>query len=108
MAKRPMVTETLLPIANQARRYLSLSSRTLQSESTDTLLASYQEHMRMFSAIHDCNVAEAVTATRVHMSSSRKRILQNMEVGIEEAAGKTSNRTIQPLAYTITWTEGEL
>lgn len=108
MAKRPMVTETLLPIANQARRYLSLSSRTLHSESADTLLASYQEHVRMFAAIRDCNVAEAVTVTRIHMSSSRKRILQNMEVRRRESAEKNGHRKVQPLAYTITWTEGEL
>jgi DNA-binding GntR family transcriptional regulator len=108
MAKRPMVTETLLPIANQARRYLSLSSRTLHSESADTLLASYQEHVSMFAAIRDCNVAEAVTVTRIHMSSSRKRILQNMEVRRGESTEKNSHRKVQPLAYTITWTEGEL
>jgi DNA-binding GntR family transcriptional regulator len=108
MAKRPMVTETIRPIVNQARRYLSLSSRTLRSDSVDTLLESYHEHVRMLAAVEDCNVAEAVAATRIHMSSSRKRILQNMEVGREEAAGKPSHRMIPPLAYTISWTEGEL
>jgi DNA-binding GntR family transcriptional regulator len=108
MAKRPMVTETIRPIVNQARRYLSLSSRTLGPESVDTLLASYHEHVRMLAAVEDCNVAEAVDATRIHMSSSRKRILQNMGVRRDEAPGMNSDRMIQPLAYTITWKEGRL
>lgn len=106
MAKRPKVTETLIPIANQAQRYLSISSRTLHSESKETLLASYGEHGRMFSAIADCNVAEAVSATRDHMSSSRRRILQIYQRANGTSAG--APRTVQPLAYTITWTEGEL
>lgn len=108
MAKRPMVTEALLPIADQARRYLSLNSRVLQSESKETLMASYTEHLRMFSAIQGCDVTRAVSATRDHMSASRKRILLRFHEAKEGGATDINTRTIQPLAYTITWTEGEL
>jgi DNA-binding GntR family transcriptional regulator len=108
MAKRPMVGEVLLPIADQARRYLNLSSRTLHSESRVTLMASYSEHLAMFAAIRANDVAGAVSATRDHMSSSRKRILMHMEHTKEGNAGAAETRGIQPLAYTITWTEGEL
>lgn len=108
MAKRPIVTETLLPIADQARRYLSLSSRALHSESRKTLLASYEEHRRIFSAIEQCDVAEAVSATRDHMSLSRKRILHSFDRLKEGNATASDTRAIKPLAYTITWTEGEL
>lgn len=109
MAKRPIVTETLLPIADQGRRYLSLTSRNLHSESRETLLASYEEHLRIISAVERCDVAEAVSATRDHMSWSRRRILQSIDRQKEEGAAPASDtRAIKPLAYTITWTEGEL
>jgi DNA-binding GntR family transcriptional regulator len=107
MAKRPMVTETLLPIADQARRYMNLSSRTLHSETAETLKASYGEHLLIFQAIQDGNVTEAVAATRTHMHSSRKRILQSLYDAREVGAATHTFRKTHPLAYTITWTEGE-
>lgn len=108
MAKRPIVRETLLPIADQGRRYLSLSSRTLHSESRETLLASYEEHRRIFSAVEQCDVSEAVAATRDHMSLSRKRILQRYDRMKEGVGNAPDARPVKPLAYTITWTEGDL
>ncbi len=107
MAKRPILTETLLPIADQARRYLNLSSRAFHSESSETLEASYGEHLRIFQAIRDGDVTEAVAATRIHMHSSRKRILQSLHDAREVGATADTIRKTQPLAYTITWTEGE-
>ena len=106
MAKRPMVTETLLPIADQARRYLNLSSRTLHSETSETLKASYGEHLQIFQSIRDGDVTEAVAATRIHMHSSRKRILQSLYDAREVCATAQTLRNNHPIAYTITWTEG--
>lgn len=107
MAKRPRVTATLMPIADQARRYMNLSSRQLQSESSDTLEASYEEHVRIFKAIQVGHVREAVGAARVHMSSSRKRILQSFWEAKEVDATEKVPSANRSLGYTITWTGGD-
>jgi DNA-binding GntR family transcriptional regulator len=107
MAKRPRVTEALLPVADQSRRYLSLSSRSLKSESSETLAASCKEHAEILAAIGEKDVVGAVAAIRKHMSSSRKRILLSMTPEKEGDPGRKHSQS-QSLAYAITWTEGEL
>lgn len=105
MAHRPRVMEVLIPVADQSRRFLSLSSRRLQTESSETLGASYREHLEMLAAITAGDVDRAVTATRRHMESSRRRILNDLnQEGMPETLVGASQRR---LAYTVTWTEKE-
>lgn len=106
MAKRPRVMEVLIPVSDQTRRFLSLSSRQLQSESTETLGASYREHLEMLNAIDAGDVERSVAATRRHMSSSRRRILHDLER--HGSTSQTGTGDQHRLAYTVTWAEGEL
>jgi DNA-binding GntR family transcriptional regulator len=78
MAKRQRITETLLPLADHSRRYLNAFSRWLQSESEYTLMASHSEHIAVLQAIRDQDSEEATSAIRIHMNSSRNRIMQGL------------------------------
>jgi len=105
MAKRPRVVEVLVSVSDQARRFLNLSSRQLHSESAETLLASLTEHREILAAIDEGDVERSVAATRLHMSSSRRRILHNLERnGSNIDTGVGDQRRF---AYTVIWAEGE-
>ena len=88
MAKRRRIMDTIIPIANQGRRYMSLTSKALQSEFQETLMASHLEHMAVFEAIQQRDADLAVHAIRIHMNSSRKRILKTLWEERESALTK--------------------
>ena len=77
MGKRPRILETIMPIANQGRRYLNLASKALRNEFDKTLLASHEEHLQVFDAIREQDELRAKIAIREHMLSSRARILRS-------------------------------
>jgi DNA-binding GntR family transcriptional regulator len=78
MGKRPRISETLVPLANHVRRYLTFASNWLHSESKETLLASHGEHLVILRAIELQDVDTATAAIRDHMRSSRVRIMQGL------------------------------
>jgi DNA-binding GntR family transcriptional regulator len=68
----------LLPLADHSRRYLNAFSRWLQSESESTLMASHLEHLAVLQAIRAQDSDEATSAIRIHMNSSRNRIMRGL------------------------------
>jgi DNA-binding GntR family transcriptional regulator len=90
MAKRPRISEALVPLANHGRRYLNLTSKWLQSESGATLLASHAEHIEVLEAIKQRDASRATDAIRTHMESSRARIMRGFWSAKEGALTQTT------------------
>lgn len=72
MGQRPKMSEMLLHLSRETRRYIALTARSLPA---NTLFTSHADHERIISAVEQGEAALAAEEMRVHLATSRVRIV---------------------------------
>jgi DNA-binding GntR family transcriptional regulator len=88
MGKRPKMSEILLRLSRETRRYIAFTARSLPGR---TLYTSHGDHERILAAIDVGQTAEAAEAMRLHLATSCVRIVDyvvSMQKAMESQDGR--------------------
>lgn len=87
MGRRPKMSEVLLRLSRETRRYIAFTARSLRES---TLYTSHGDHERILAEIESESTGKAAEAMRMHLATSRVRIVDyvtSMQKAMESPDG---------------------